>query len=210
MKIRSSVLTLLFCASLMIPPPIASAAPANTPSILTAEELDQALKKLPANAKRLTKEAIDLYGLEATLAKVDSTGRDEWQVNITSERSILSLRFSQNGKLLSLAVTIDQLKSTRPISQATAYSLAAEFTSRLLGDKYVPADLSAPFYNDYGTVDIYPVINQIPVERRVATLTVSSAGYVSAFYMKNETVNESSLPQATSLLTEKTRSNKSC
>ncbi|MFS0919021.1 YcdB/YcdC domain-containing protein [Brevibacillus sp. 179-C 1.1 NHS] len=203
MKIRSSALTLLFCASLMILPPIASAAPpvGNNSTAMSGKEIDEALKKLPANAKRIAKEAIDLFSLDAHQVSVYRAGHDDWQVSISDNRLSIYLHFSEAGKLTQLSASYYKHKdSSPPITLQSAFNLAEEFTTALLKEKYVPTDHPLLSPNGSYLFDIYPVVDNIPVEQSVATLRISSTGYVQSYNLNNETVKESKLPPAASLL----------
>lgn len=206
---QALAVTVLLCSSLVVSSPVAAYASSN--AAVTTDALAEKLKDLPGNAKRIVEDSIDFFGMTNPEVFTQRIHSEEWRVQLKAtntdvqqnrgKATSISMIFSgKTGKLQQLDVSRGKKDDRQSPDEGEAIDITNDFVNQILGKNTTVGNNTEIIFDHYVKVPIYPVINDIPVQKPIGTVTVHESGSIHSYQRKEANLDEKDLPSATNLI----------
>jgi len=203
------------CTGILLAAPLApvSVAQASSPKAMEKEALEQ-IKQLPPKAKRIVEETAEFFfrSQHKLDVQIQKKGEDAWDVQLSQhpeeigqkhQPGSVALRLSKGGKLERLDAFWDAKENKGSISQWTAVNEAEGFVNQVLGSDLRAGLQPSRIGIDWFAIPLYPVVNNITVQKEAASVIVDAAGNLRSFQTKEIELREAMLPSRSGVIDSK-------
>lgn len=192
---------------------IASLAVSSLPAVAADAAVEatreaDALKSAPAVVKRTVDKAIGYFGLKEPVVEVIGSGyrnitlraNKDIAASNTHAPTYVQLTFEEESSKLRQLETgwKTEPKSGRPDPQK-AVSEAAAFAEEIVGKTYTAGLQGTLLPNNLFEVPLYPVVNDIPVQKAAGSIVVDASGRLRSFMKRDSKVDERTLPSTSGI-----------
>lgn len=206
MRLNHAAIPILLGTCLLSSSPVLAASPSQ--GAVASSSVHAELKGLPSTGVHIIEAAIDFFDMGDAKLHASQIGTSEWRVTVERPAdyggaklpsSLTLVIGAKDGKLQRLDANGYSNNSKQTAGISDAVEEARDFASRLLGKNVSVGINPQPFYGGM-IVPIYPLVNEIPLQKEIAAVHVDASGNIRSFQAKDSRVDKSSLPSATDLL----------
>lgn len=203
MKHLHTMLGVALCSSLLATRPVI---PLSKAAALSLEENTDALKSASPRVKRTVEQTIEYFGLTAYSISAQKTHvtlqNKEVDSSPSSVPTTIYLSFSdKDDRLTQLTTAWSKSPKDQPPNLDAARSTAADFVELVLGEKFASAERGTLWSSSKMAIfPVYPVVNEIPVQKSVGEIFVDSSGHVSSYQLRDADFKGNTLPSKAGIL----------
>ncbi|WP_419878909.1 hypothetical protein [Brevibacillus centrosporus] len=167
------------------------------------------MKSASPRVKRTVEQTIEYFGLTAYSISAQKTHVTLQNKEVDSSRSsvptTIYLSFSdKDDRLTQLTTAWSKSPKDQPPNLEAARSTAADFVELVLAEKFASAERGTLWSSSRMAIfPVYPVVNEIPVQKSVGEIFVDSNGHVSSYQLRDADFKGNTLPSKAGILSWK-------
>ncbi|WP_411504032.1 hypothetical protein [Brevibacillus centrosporus] len=164
------------------------------------------MKSSSPRVKRTVEQTIEYFGLTAYSISAQKTHvtlqNKEVDSSLPSVPTTIYLSFSdKDDRLTQLTAAWSKSPKDQPPNLEAARSTAADFVELVLAEKFASAERGTLWSSSKMAIfPVYPVVNEIPVQKSVGEIFVDSSGHVSSYQLRDADFKENNLPSKAGIL----------